>query len=480
MFESKETKAKLARIEELEKQYAMVRLELEASFNKLIREAEHEYGQKIDHQYGKFESLIERELSKISNANLSKEIEDLRNTVYAKLAEFSALSDELRDLTVKQKSYINLAAQEAVEKALQGELKTIVTLQLKKIISEEGKELLFDESHKSLLGTTEELTQEVIEMLKKEIPNVLLEGTGAESGKGGEGASEGGKPKMTKEEEKALEERKADVLSKGRHRDFPKLVGALSAGLMPMLVGPAGTGKSTAVEQAAFELGFNFYTSNRVQMSYELTGYKDAGGKYQPTQFYEAYKNGGVFFLDEIDGSSPEALVTINTAMAQGYMNFPDGKVYMHKDFRLAAAGNTYGTGADAQYVGRNELDAATLDRFVVIKWDYDKKLEKKIIKDDEFLKFGWALRDAIAKLKLPIIISTRGLINMYKLSKVNSFTMEELLESVLLEGVDAQTILTISREMPTRCKYKKALDNLAKKVHASETNSEGEDENEA
>ncbi len=115
------------------------------------------------------------------------------------MAEFSALSDELRDLTVKQKSYINLAAQEAVEKALQGELKTIVTLQLKKIISEEGKELLFDESHKSLLGTTEELTQEVIEMLKKEIPNVLLEGAGAESGKGGEGASEGGKPKITKE-----------------------------------------------------------------------------------------------------------------------------------------------------------------------------------------------------------------------------------------------------------------------------------------
>ncbi len=130
MFESKETKAKLARIEELEKKYAMVRLELEASFNRLIREAEHEYGQKIDHQYGKFESLIERELSKLSNANLSKEIENLRNTVYAKLAEFSALSDELRDLTVKQKSYINLAAQEAVEKALQGELKTIVTLQL--------------------------------------------------------------------------------------------------------------------------------------------------------------------------------------------------------------------------------------------------------------------------------------------------------------------------------------------------------------
>lgn len=50
----------------------------------------------------------------------------------------------------------------------------------------------------------------------------------------------------------------------------------------------------------------------------------------------------------------------------------------------------------------------------------------------------------------------------------------------MLLEGVDAQTILTISREMPTKCKYKKALDNLAKKVHASETNSEGEDENEA
>lgn len=466
------SKKKMAEIELLESKLETTKAELETAFERLARQLETDYGVKLDHHTMKMEDELKRGLAALSAEKGIDSIESLKKIVYAKLEEYDLIANQLRDMLVKQKDYIAMAAQEAVEKAFQGDLLAIVGVEVRKLISEEGKKMLFDESNRSILGISKELTDEVIDELRDRIPPIIAAGSGV----GGENNNSGDAPAMTPEEKKAHDQRVTEVLSYERHMDFPKLVGSIKAGLMPMLVGPAGTGKSTAVEQAAYELGLDFYTSNRVQMSYELTGFKDATGKFQETQFYRAYKNGGVFFLDEIDGSSPEALVTINTAMAQGYMNFPTGKVYMHKDFRLAAAGNTYGTGADAQYVGRNELDAATLDRFVVVKWDYDKKLETKIIKDPDLLKFGWNVRKAIAKLKLPIIISTRGLINFYKLMQVEGFDISERLESVLFEGIDAQSLLTIARELPNS-KYKTALEKLAQKVHEEETVSGDENE---
>ena len=261
------------------------------------------------------------------------------------------------------------------------------------------------------------------------------------------------------------------------HKNFDKLLTCVEAGVIPMLVGPAGTGKSTAVEQVARKLGLKFYTMNRIQNAFELTGYNDAEGKYVSTQFYEAYTKGGIFFFDEIDASSPEALVTINTAIAQGYMAFPNGLVKMHPDFKVVAAGNTFGKGADRQYCGRNSLDSATLDRFMIIEWDYDRELEAKIIKDKELLEFAWAVRDAIDTNRLQIIISTRGIIATKKIIEASKgkegFTIEEALEGNLFEnvGIDAlnQIIDQIDKDTPiSNNKYYKALvrlkDDLVKK----------------
>lgn len=340
--------------------------ELENGYTKLILELERSTKVSLEH----IDQKVALDLARVEN---SEAIKSLRELVLAKLQEFGAISKELRETYIKQKEFIALAAKEAVEKVFKGEIKAMVASAVREVVSDKARELLFDDSNNSVLGVSEDLTRDVVEMLKTRIPNIMTASKTEDDG-------------TLNEEE--IEERRSKVLALERHYSFPKLLAIIKAGLMPMLVGPAGTGKSTSVEQAAYELGLDFYTSNRVQMAHELTGYKDASGRYQPTQFYQAYKNGGVFFLDEIDGSSPEALVTINTAMAQGYMNFPTGKVYMNENFRLVAAGNTYGTGADAQYVGRNELDAATLDRFVVVRWNYDNELESRIIGDKDLLKF--------------------------------------------------------------------------------------------
>ena len=147
------------------------------------------------------------------------------------------------------------------------------------------------------------------------------------------------------------------------HKDFEKVLKLVNCDIPTMLVGPAGSGKNVCIKQVADALGLEMYYTNNVSNEFKVTGFVDAGGVYHETEFYKAFKNGGVFFLDEIDSSDPSALIILNSAISNGYVTFPHEKVERHPDFRCIAAANTWGNGRDFQYVGRNALDAASLDR---------------------------------------------------------------------------------------------------------------------
>jgi cobaltochelatase CobS len=158
------------------------------------------------------------------------------------------------------------------------------------------------------------------------------------------------------------------------------LLAAVGASVNVMLVGPAGSGKTTAAERVAEALGLPFYMTGAVDTSYKLSGFMDAQGRFVETQFYKAFKDGGVFLFDELDGSAAGAVLWFNAALANGFADFPCGMVPRHPDFRVIAAANTFGRGANRQYVGRAQLDAASLDRFVTINWDYDTGLEAAMV----------------------------------------------------------------------------------------------------
>ena len=66
-------------------------------------------------------------------------------------------------------------------------------------------------------------------------------------------------------------------------------------------------------KKIAEELDLEFYFTNSIQQEYKITGFIDAGGKYHETEFYKAFKNGGLFFLDELDASIPEYLILYNS-----------------------------------------------------------------------------------------------------------------------------------------------------------------------
>ncbi len=199
------------------------------------------------------------------------------------------------------------------------------------------------------------------------------------------------------------------------HQKFEQVLTQVQLDEPVMLIGPAGSGKNYAVAQVAEGLGLPMYYTNNASNEFKLTGFIDAGGTYRDTQFYKAFKDGGVFFLDEIDNSDPSALIVINSALANGYMAFPHETIRRHPDFRCVAAANTWGKGSNLQYVGRNVLDGATLDRFDMVFFDYDRKLERALYPSDELLEFMWSLRDAADECRIPHIVSTRAIGKCYK-----------------------------------------------------------------
>lgn len=164
------------------------------------------------------------------------------------------------------------------------------------------------------------------------------------------------------------------------HHREPLLLSAVSAGVPVFLVGPAGSGKTTAAANIAKALGKPFEFTGALSAEYKLSGFVDAQGRVVCTAFRRAYEHGGVFLFDEIDGSNPGAVLAFNAALANDSADFPDGQVARHPDFRVIAAGNTFGRGASRQYVGRTQLDAASLDRFATLTWDYDPALESALV----------------------------------------------------------------------------------------------------
>lgn len=219
------------------------------------------------------------------------------------------------------------------------------------------------------------------------------------------------------------------------HQKFDTILQIVKRNVPLMLVGPAGSGKNHTLEQIAKALSLDFYFTNAVTQEYKLTGFIDANGTYQETQFYRAFKNGGLFFLDEMDASVPEVLVLLNAAIANGYFDFPTGRINAHEDFRIVSAANTVGRGANMEYTGRSQLDAATLDRFTIVQFDYDPEVEFALAGSTDLYNFVNDLRDIIKVNSIRYVVSMRATINSTKLMDVLS--KEELINDVILKGID-------------------------------------------
>tara|TARA_R110000824_G_scaffold75947_7_gene192594 strand:- start:2107 stop:2532 length:426 start_codon:yes stop_codon:yes gene_type:complete len=134
-----------------------------------------------------------------------------------------------------------------------------------------------------------------------------------------------------------------------------------------------------------------------------------------------------------------------------------------HENFVPLFLANTYGQGANATYVGRNQLDAATLDRFAVVEYDYDERWEGRIVgieregnelkleaggkrTPEEWIDFVSRVRKAVDSLAVRHVVSPRATIHGIKLLKAGlGFT--HVSNMCVWKGLDSATRTKVMNE---------------------------------
>jgi MoxR-like ATPase len=265
---------------------------------------------------------------------------------------------------------------------------------------------------------------------------------------------------LTRQIEWKLEDKVVIPSNEITHDTFETILNFVKADEPVMMVGPAGSGKNIIVGQISKALQLDFYFSNAITEEYKLTGFIDAMGKYHETEFFRAFVKGGIFFLDEIDASIPETLVILNAAIANRYFDFPHlGKVKAHKDFRVIAAGNTFGHGATYQYVGRNQLDAASLNRFAVVEINYSKSIEKSICSDKELLDFLQDFRKSCENGGVNHIVSYREIGRLDKMINKVGMDVKVAIQSCLIKNLPIDDVkIVLGGLKKAENKYRKVL----------------------
>lgn len=231
------------------------------------------------------------------------------------------------------------------------------------------------------------------------------------------------------------------------HEKFDEVCHYVANDIPSYLYGPAGSGKGVLGRQVANALGLDYHFMTSVTDEFKINGYMDAYGTYHETPFYKAFKDGGVFFLDEMDASAPEVLVCLNMAISDRRYTFPHETLEAHPDFRVIAAGNTLGTGADASYTGRMQLDAASLNRFVVVEVDYDERIDMMCAGGDaQLVEFAKAFRKVVREIGLPTVCSYRN-ITQLRVAK-EAVPLEKAFQSCLCKEMNQDDINMVGERM--------------------------------
>ena len=199
-----------------------------------------------------------------------------------------------------------------------------------------------------------------------------------------------------------------------------------------MLTGPTGCGKSSLVREYCARLNIPFYeTSANARTEFETFLGKwviiEGNFHWVDGPLVQAFRDGGVFVINEIDTMNPDELTGFNGILDGSTLCLreKDGEIIQrHPNFKMIATGNSAGVGDDTGlYGGVKTMNMAFMDRFLVTQVDYmDLEDELKILQaiapdfdwDDvlrEMLAVAHDVRDQFKAGKLNATLSTRTMV---------------------------------------------------------------------
>lgn len=251
--------------------------------------------------------------------------------------------------------------------------------------------------------------------------------------------------------------RKKEEKGEHFHRMFDDVLIAIMENANPYLIGPSGCGKTYMVNQIAKILDMSFIDIGYINEEYDILGFQTANGGYSRPNFYRCYKYGKIAFCDELDNGNSRATVKLNSFLSNvkdaGY-NFPHGEhVKRHPNFRIIAAGNTSGNGADSVYSTREKIEESVQQRFTPIYVGYDNEVERAILGDyTDWYEFIVLFRNATEEWSqkshsaAPGIVTTRDAARIKKYLDNESFNMEKIIDYEFIQTKD-ESYLTFLAE---------------------------------
>ena len=245
---------------------------------------------------------------------------------------------------------------------------------------------------------------------------------------------------------------------------FARILKYLANGENVYMYGPAGTGKNVTAKQCAEALDMPIFYNNTIYTKYDLCGYMDANGQYVPTTFYNFMKSPkGLYFMDEYDNSQSSALVCFNDVLEDKKYTFPNGEtLYLDENHKIIAAGNTNGQGATEEYNDRYQMDESNRSRFMFVPVTYDPAVEKSIVgESNDILDFINDMRRVRDEIGIKLILGYREIKRLKRYEDDDD--PAELLDNMLIKGMEQDTINEIASRLNNSTKWHKAFKSLVK-----------------
>lgn len=172
----------------------------------------------------------------------------------------------------------------------------------------------------------------------------------------------------------------------GRLRERESLLACVSAGRHVLLEGPVGVGKTALARAACAELGRGFvrvdgdgrYTEQKLVGVFDPPAVLSQG--YRPEHFLagplvRAMREGAVLFVNELNRMPEGVQNVLLPALDEGMILVPNfGEIRAAPGFAVIATQNP------AEFVATSALGEALLDRFELVKLDYQPEDEERDI----------------------------------------------------------------------------------------------------